>query len=73
MKKYSPYKIASCWIVFFFCIATPMFLFRDIIKQNEILTFLFVGTAFCMIFISPLIGLWFLNATKHVKIDKAKE
>ena len=64
MKKYNPYTVAWCWIAFFFCIVTPMFLFRDVIRQNALLLCFFVGTGFCMIFVSPLIGFWFLNATK---------
>ena len=66
-----PHKIVLGWSVFFFCVVTPMFLFSDVIKQNEVLTFLFVGTTFCMMFISPLVGLWFLNATRKEEVENA--
>ena len=59
-----PYKIAYGWITFFCCIAIPMFLFTETIKQNEILKVFFVGTMFYIVFISPLVGLWFLNETR---------
>ena len=59
-----PYKVVLGWILFFCCIVTPMFLFPEIIKANEILSFVFVSTTICIMFISPLIGIWFLKATE---------
>jgi len=65
-----PYKIVVSWCIYFFILAGIMLLFSEYIKQNEILTLLLVGLMFVSMFVSPALGLWFLQATKEKPVAR---